>query len=183
MLHITAEEEALVLAALQVQAKFGNHRRDVMRPGYLVPQLRGLVPVTHWANKKPTEWEEEIFKKHRKLNEDAQSRPQQLYCAYLEPRDYYGACVDCCDLILLIRCETYAGAVFYPVRQAFSKVLPQILTLAISHMGVMLMNKDTKEVMETYHLTKIYRWGYKVAVVVISDFNCSHRCQSSAAGN
>jgi hypothetical protein len=140
-LYPTTEDEAISLAALQMQAKFGSHKPGTHVTGYLQPQLRGLVPAPLYDKKSPAAWEVEILRRHAMLNEDAQKRPMQLYTAVLAAREYY-------------------GCAFFTVRQIFSKVLPEIVVIGISYGGIFLLDKENKAVMEKYSLPQILRWGF-----------------------
>lgn len=141
-LYPCKEDDAVSLAALQVQAKFGSHKSEVHVPPYLQQQLMGLVPAPLFPKKTPQWWESEILHRHSVLNADAQQRPMFLYCAFIAPKEYY-------------------GCAFFTTKQKFSNVLPQVLVLGISMGGICLMDKETKSGFEKYGLSQIYRWGYK----------------------
>lgn len=141
-IYPTTEDEAIALATLQMQAKFGSHRPDVHKPPYLQQQLRGMVPAPLFPKRTPQDWETLILSRHAMLNADAQARPMPLYCAFLAPRDYY-------------------GCAFFTVKQKFSGVLPQILIIGASCAGLCLLDRATKNTFEKYSLAQIYRWGFK----------------------
>lgn len=134
-------DEAISLAALQVQANFGSHKPTVHKAGYLKTALRGLIPGSLFERKTPEEWEAIILNRHANLTEDSQARPMVLYCAVLATREYF-------------------GCAFYGVKQKFSKVLPSPLILGISGKGIYIMDPEDKRIIERYSLGQLYRWGY-----------------------
>lgn len=85
-LYPVGADEAVSLGALQTQAKFGDHKADVHKVGYLKDSLRGMIPAPQLPSRPITEWEEQILQRHALLNEDAQKRPMVLYCAVLAVR-------------------------------------------------------------------------------------------------
>lgn len=96
-------DEAISLAALQVQTKFGTHNSEVHKSGFLLPALRGLIPASLQSRKSAEDWESLILSRHYVLNLEAQARPMAVYCAALASKEYY-------------------GCAFYTVKQRFSQV-------------------------------------------------------------
>lgn len=140
-LYPVGADEAVSLAALQTQAKYGNHKPEVHKPGYLKDALRGMIPAPVLPSRPALDWERDILYRHSLLNTDAQSRPMALYCAVLAVRDWYGCAM-------------------FTVKQTFSKLLPTVLTLGINGGGIFLLDKSSKATIERHYLQALYRWGY-----------------------
>lgn len=145
----TTDKDAVSLAALQVQAKFGVHKPESHKPGFLTASIMEYIPTAHLAKKDRTteEWEKLIFHKHAF---STSSKPREDYIAFLSKRDYF-------------------GCVLFAVKQ-FDRSLPKKVLLGISRRGIVLIKipKSTTEGdMETlarFALADIYRWAYKPGV-------------------
>jgi hypothetical protein len=109
-IYPTGMDESVSLAALQMQAKFGDHNPTVYVhtgypqcvwrvgvvtgamccacamgrhvPGYLSHQLKGLLPAPIMPRKTPSQWETEILSRHSLLLPDSRKNAQVCH-AYL----------------------------------------------------------------------------------------------------
>lgn len=133
-------EDAIALAALQVLQKFGKHRPDIHKLGFLTAQLIAHIPAALLPAKPPATWEAEIFAKHASLTLPKEQAARE-YLRHLADRDFY-------------------GCAFYPVSQKFSKHFPRRLLLGVSHNGVFLFEGTTKEKLHHYAMSQIKRWGF-----------------------
>jgi hypothetical protein len=142
------EKEAVSLAALQFQAKFGLHNSASHKPGFLKNLISEFVPAAHMDSepKQTIEtWEQKIFYKHAF---STTTTPREGYLDLLKKRDYY-------------------GAVFFAVKQRFSRNIPKRIYMTISRKGIMLFKVPVKvtdsdfEKIGSYNLADIYRWAYK----------------------
>lgn len=142
------EKEAVSLAALQFQAKFGLHNSASHKPGFLKNLISEFVPAAHMDSdpKQTVEmWEQKIFYKHAF---STSTTPREGYLDLLKKRDYY-------------------GAVFFAVKQRFSRNIPKRIYMTISRKGIMLFKVPAKvtdsdfEKIGSYNLADIYRWAYK----------------------
>jgi len=142
------EKEAVALAALQFQAKFGLHNSASHKPGFLKNLISEFVPASHMDSepKQTIEtWEQKIFYKHAF---STSTTPREGYLDLLKKRDYY-------------------GAVFFAVKQRFSRNIPKRIYMTISRKGIMLFKVPAKltdsdfEKIGSYNLADIYRWAYK----------------------
>ena len=147
----TTEKDAVHLAALQFQAKFGQHNAASHKPGFLKNMLPEFMPAPHLdaASKKPVEaWEQQIFYKHAFSTTAA---PREAYLDLLKKRDYY-------------------GAVFFAVKQRFTRNMPKRVFMAISRRGILLLKIPPNftdhdlDLLGSYNLSDIYRWAYKPGV-------------------
>jgi hypothetical protein len=136
-------EEAISLAALQVQIKFGNHKEEVHTKGFLSRsgQLKGLVPAPMLLRRAMTAWDDDILARHKILNDDARSHPMQMYCRMLMTRETYG-------------CEVF------PAAQSFTSSLPESIALGVCLVGVFVLSVDDKRVLDRFTLSELYRWGF-----------------------
>jgi hypothetical protein len=141
VLPVTADE-AISLAALQMQAKFGPHKPGTHTKGFLSRsgQLKGMVPGTLLMTRAMAAWDEDILVRHRMLNADARARPMQLYCQMLMTREFYGA-------------EYFAAA------QVYSSAHPESVILAVGLTGVHLLTMQKRQI-DRFSFAEVYRWGF-----------------------
>jgi len=146
----TAEKDAVALAALQFQAKFGQHNAASHKPGFLKNMLVEFVPGAHLDEGRakatpPEAWEKLIFHKHAFSTTPA---PRELYLETLRKREYYGAAL-------------------FAVKQRFDRALPKRVYMAVGRQGILLLRIPAKftepdmDVLARYNLADIYRWAYK----------------------
>jgi hypothetical protein len=136
-------DDAVSLACLQFQAKFGTHNPAVHKEGFLVKSLKGFVPALLLPRKAPSQWEAEVLARHAILNDDARARPADMYARILQTREYY-------------------GCAFFVVRQtAFGAEMPSHITLGITAAGVFLLDSGTKGTYRRFAFASLYRWGFK----------------------
>ena len=115
------------------------------------PAQAEFVPAPHLEKepKKTVEaWEQMIFHKHAF---STTATPRELYLDTLKKRDYY-------------------GAVFFAVKQRFSRSMPKRVFMAIARRGILLLKIPPNstdadlECLSAYNLADIYRWAYKPGV-------------------
>jgi hypothetical protein len=150
------EKDITVLAALQLQATFGDYKRDVHGPGWLAPKIHEFIPK-HLITQKGKiqdslvkEWEVKILAKYQKVADFTSLDAKLNYLDYVQEWTFY-------------------GATFFTVEQRQFKDYPSPLTLGINCEGVLLMHPEKKTVLENYHFTDIVTWGHsdeKFIVVV-----------------
>lgn len=147
----TQDKEAIALAALQFQARFGVHNPASHKPGFLTSTLVEYLPAVHieTGGKTAQQWEEQLFHKHAF---STSTTPRESYLALLAKRDYYGAAL-------------------FAVKQKFDRTLPRKLYIAISRRGILLVripergdDEEGMETLQSYPLADIYRWAYKPGV-------------------
>lgn len=150
------DKDITVLAALQLQATFGDFKRDVHGPGWLAPKIYEFIPK-HLITQKGKvqdamvkEWEVKILAKYQKIADFTSLDAKLNYLDYVQEWTFY-------------------GATFFTVEQRQFKDYPSPLTLGINCEGVLLMHPEKKTVLENYHFTDIVTWGHsdeKFIVVV-----------------
>lgn len=147
----TQDKEAIALAALQFQARFGVHNPASHKPGFLTSTLVEYLPAVHieTGGKTAQQWEEQLFHKHAF---STSTTPRESYVGLLAKRDYYGAAL-------------------FAVKQKFDRTLPRKLYIAISRRGILLVripergdDEEGMETLQSYPLADIYRWAYKPGV-------------------
>jgi FERM central domain/WW domain len=147
----TSEKEAINLAALQFQVKFGLHKPESHKPGFLTNSILEYVPGPHLQSNSKTiqAWEEAIFHKHAY---SLTTNPREAYLQVLNKRDYF-------------------GAVLFAVKQRYNPVWPRKIFMGISRRGILLLripltfvDDNGMETLASYPLADIYRWAYKPGV-------------------
>jgi uncharacterized membrane protein YgcG len=152
-LYPTSDKDAVALAAMQFQAKFGKFNQALHRPGFLTRNLVEYIPGEYLQDAKngktAEQWEQLLF---HKIAYTVTNTPREAYLDYLKKRDYYGSS-------------------FFVVRQKFdSKSLPKTLYLAVSRKGILLLRVPATyldgdlEVLYSFKLAEVYRWAYKPSV-------------------
>lgn len=140
-------DEAVHLAALQFQSKFGVHNPETHKAGFLGSKIIEYIPGTHLSGAGITiaKWEEAIFEHHKKV---VSRRPKEAYIGLIRQRDYVG-------------CELFAA------KQYFDSSMPKRIFIGISKQGILFLKMPSSYVtgrMETlakFALGDIYRWAYK----------------------
>uniref|UniRef100_A0A7S1CBC4 WW domain-containing protein n=1 Tax=Bicosoecida sp. CB-2014 TaxID=1486930 RepID=A0A7S1CBC4_9STRA len=147
-------DDVAMLAALQLQNKFGDHNPDSHKPGFLTQSLLEYIPNPWFNIRTPKEWEEKLFVAHSELST---TTPMADYVAFVSGREYY-------------------GSTLFGVRQKFDRKMPKTLLLGVNAKGVLLLKpgkppqKDDVEaatemvVLASHPLSDIYRWAYKPGV-------------------
>jgi len=151
-----AEKDITVIAALQLQATFGNYSPEVHQQGWLAPKIteyipRSLISIKGMVNEnKVKEWECKILSKYQKVTDFTALDAKLNYLDYVQEWTFY-------------------GATFFTVEQRQFREYPSPLTLGINCEGVLLMHPENKTVLENYQFTDIVTWGHsdeKFIVVV-----------------
>jgi hypothetical protein len=147
----TSDKEAVNLAALQFQTKFGPHNSASHKPGFLKNLIQEFLPASHLGARPgvpavPVEqWEKLIFHKHAF---STSTTPREAYLEVLKKREYY-------------------GAVLFAVKQRFDRKMPKRVIMAVGRQGVLLLRipesytQPDMDVLGRYGLADIYRWAYK----------------------
>jgi hypothetical protein len=152
------EKDITVLAALQLQATFGNYSSAAHVPGWLAPKISEFIPRRLLAEKGVDkvqdqlvkEWELKVLAKYQKVADFTSLDAKLNYLDYVQEWVFY-------------------GAQFFTVEQRQFKDYPSPLTLGINSVGVLLMHPEKKTVLENYKYTDIVTWGHsdeKFIVVV-----------------
>lgn len=142
------EKDITVLAALQLQATFGDYQPDAHGPGWLVPKLSEYMPVHLLNNNKGKkseqlcqEWEQKILEKYSKISGFTSLEAKLNYLDYVQEWPFY-------------------GATFFTVEQRQFKDYPSPILLGITCEGVILMHPQKKTLLENYPYTDIVTWGH-----------------------
>jgi len=140
-------EDITVLAALQLQAAFGDYKKDVHFPGWLRPKLEQYMPISLCTKKGKRsekllkEWEQMILNKYMKVSGFTSLEAKLNYLDYVQEWTFY-------------------GSTFFVVEQRQFKDYPSPLVLGINCEGVLLMHPEKKTVLENYGFTDIVTWGH-----------------------
>jgi len=140
-------EDITVLAALQLQATFGDYNSEVHFAGWLKPKLEQFMPSHLFtkngkkSEKLLKEWEQMILAKYAKVSGFTSLEAKLNYLDYVQEWTFY-------------------GSTFFIVEQRQFKDYPSPLTLGINCEGVILMHPEKKTVLENYGFTDIVTWGH-----------------------
>jgi len=133
-------EDAIKLAALQVQIAYGDHKPGSHVVGFLTQNLRQFIPKDLFQTKRPVDWEAMIFKSHQahvgKTSEEAKNE-------YLE----------------VVKQWPFYGTTFYPACKSIgNKKIPNRVIIGVNAEGILLLKKD-KELVSTHPFTEICSWA------------------------
>lgn len=143
------EKDITVLAALQLQATYGNYKEDVHSDAWLISKIDEIMPQ-HLLSKKGKskkdekllkEWAQKILAKYMKVSGFTAQEAKLNYLDYVQEWTFY-------------------GATFFTVEQRQFKDYPSPLTLGITCEGVLLMHPEKRTVLENYQFTDIVTWGH-----------------------
>ncbi|XP_076242386.1 talin_middle and talin-RS domain-containing protein rhea isoform X3 [Calliopsis andreniformis] len=134
--HPVTQEKACIFAGIQCQIQFGDHKEDKHKPGFL--DLKEFLPQSYLKVKGI---EKKIFAEHKKhvgLNElDA----KVLYTKTARSLSTY-------------------GVTFFLVKEKMkgkNKLVPRLL--GVTKDSVLRLDEKTKEILKTWPLTTVRRWG------------------------
>jgi hypothetical protein len=134
----------LQLAGILMYHKFGEHVPAKHTPGFIPKgRLYEFIPATIFAQKKPDVWEREIYRAHASLgNSLSTAEPMAEYLKVCRELDCY-------------------GCAFFEAKQYCLMNFPPKLLIGINAKGIWLMKLETRENLELFKLSEIYRWGFK----------------------
>ena len=132
----------LDLAGILMFHKFGPYDPSKHKEGCIPKgRLYEFIPATIFAQKRPEVWESDIYRAHAALGSSCEEPMQE----------YLGICRDL---------DAY-GCAFFEARQYCLMNFPPKLLLGINSKGIWLMKVETRENLELFKLSEIYRWGFK----------------------
>jgi len=152
----STDKDVTVLAALQLQATFGDYNGSLHQSGWLAPKLKDFLPLAYIQKKGKNDsklekdYEANILGKWQKVKGFTIQEAKLNYLDYVQEWQFY-------------------GSTFWTVEQRQFKDYPSPLTLGINSEGVLLMHPDKRNVLEVYSFTDIVTWGHadeKFIVVV-----------------
>lgn len=139
---------AVHLAALQLQVRFGNHRPDSHKVGFLTEKLTEFIPTQLIGKKDLIEWEKQIFEEHKTLI----GRYGDGDKSSSDPRG---------DYVVVVKEFSQYGNQFFIVEQEEWKNLPKVVALGVSNTGIYVFKPGDMEMYHLYKLSDIYRWGFQ----------------------
>ncbi len=130
------------LAGILMYEKFGPYNPDKHVEGFIpLGRLYEFIPATLMGTKKPGYWEREIYNAHQEIG-DVLQNPKQAYLRLCKQLDCY-------------------GCAFFEAKQFCLVNYPPSLLIGINSKGIWLMKLETREQLELFRLSEIYRWGFK----------------------
>jgi len=147
------EKDLTVLAALQLQATYGNFKEDTYNEAWMLSKIDECMPSALLGKKGSSgskfkkddkvckEWCAKILAKYGKVTGFSNREAMLNYLDYVQEWVFY-------------------GATFFTVEQRQFKDYPSPLQLGITCEGVILMHPEKKTVLENYAYTDIVTWGH-----------------------
>lgn len=149
------DKDLPIIAALQLQATFGDCNEENNGPGILKDKLEQYLPKDIiLAKGKPeqarAEWAQKIFAKYSKLTGFDAHDARMNYLDYCQEMPCY-------------------GAAFFSVEQRQFKEYPNPIIFAVNCEGISLIHPEKKKTLELYPYSDVVTWGFsdeKLIVVV-----------------
>jgi len=142
------ENHLTILAALQLQATFGDYHPDMHGHGWLLDKLEQFIPSTILDHKNPkklqvqrNEWEQKIISKYEKITGFTSLEAKLNYLDYVQEWPVY-------------------GVTLFLVEQRQFKDYPSPLLLGLTCEGALLMHPDNRSILDNYAYTDIVTWGH-----------------------
>jgi len=133
-------EDAVKLAALQVQIVYGDHKTGTHVVGFLTQNLKQYLPKDLFSTKRPPDWETLIFKVHAQI---VGKTPEEAKSDYLD----------------IVKQWPFYGTTFFPpCKSAGKQKTPSKVVIGVNAEGILLLKKD-KELVSTHPFTEICSWA------------------------
>jgi hypothetical protein len=138
----TSPEQAVRLAAIQVQVVYGDHNSSTHLPGFLTANLKDYIPKTLFPTKKPQDWEAAIFAEHGKYKGKSADEAKLTYLAMVKKSNFY-------------------GTTFYPPCKSVNngRKIPNKVIIGVNSDGIMLLKPKDKELVSNHPFTEICSWA------------------------
>ncbi|KAK9301347.1 hypothetical protein QLX08_006276 [Tetragonisca angustula] len=134
--HPVTQEKACIFAGIQCQIQFGDHKEDKHKPGFL--DLKEFLPQSYLKVKGI---EKKIFAEHKKHIGLSELDAKVLYTKTARSLSTY-------------------GVTFFLVKEKMkgkNKLVPRLL--GVTKDSVLRLDEKTKEILKTWPLTTVRRWG------------------------
>ncbi|CAB0031459.1 unnamed protein product [Trichogramma brassicae] len=134
--HPIVLEQACAFAGIQCQIQFGDHKEDKHKSGFL--DLKEFLPQSYLKIKGV---EKKIFAEHKKHRGLSESEAKVLYTKTARSLSTY-------------------GVTFFLVKEKLrgkNKLVPRLL--GVTKDSVLRLDEKTKEILKTWPLTTVRRWG------------------------
>ena len=134
--HPVTQDKACEFAGIQVQIQFGDHNESKHKPGFL--DLREFLPTSYVRVKNI---EKKVFAEHKKHVGLSELDSKMLYTKTARELPTY-------------------GVTFFLVKEKMTgknKLVPRLL--GVTKDSVLRLDERTKEILKTWPLTTVRRWG------------------------
>ncbi|XP_053983422.1 talin-1 isoform X3 [Hylaeus volcanicus] len=134
--HPVTQEKACTFAGIQCQIQFGDHKEDKHKPGFL--DLKEFLPQSYLKVKGI---EKKVFAEHKKHVGLSELDAKVLYTKTARSLSTY-------------------GVTFFLVKEKMkgkNKLVPRLL--GVTKDSVLRLDEKTKEILKTWPLTTVRRWG------------------------
>ncbi|XP_032666465.1 talin-2 isoform X5 [Odontomachus brunneus] len=134
--HPITQEKACVFAGIQCQIQFGDHKEEKHKPGFL--DLKEFLPQSYVKTKGI---EKKVYAEHKKHIGLSELEAKVLYTKTARSLNTY-------------------GVTFFLVKEKMkgkNKLVPRLL--GVTKDSVLRLDEKTKEILKTWPLTTVRRWG------------------------
>ncbi|XP_076285547.1 talin_middle and talin-RS domain-containing protein rhea isoform X2 [Lasioglossum baleicum] len=134
--HPVTQEKACTFAGIQCQIQFGDYKEDKHKPGFL--DLKEFLPQSYVKVKGI---EKKVFAEHKKHGGVSELDAKVLYTKTARSLSTY-------------------GVTFFLVKEKMkgkNKLVPRLL--GVTKDSVLRLDEKTKEILKTWPLTTVRRWG------------------------
>jgi MyTH4 domain/FERM central domain/RA like domain/PTB domain (IRS-1 type) len=142
------DKDLCILAALQLQATFGDFHADMHGHGWLTGKLDDFIPIAKITAKKKNEeqalraeWEQKILHKYEKVKGFSTLESKLNFLDFVQEFPTY-------------------GITFFEVAQRQWKDYPSPLLLGITCEGALLVHPVSKQILDDYRYVNIVTWGH-----------------------
>lgn len=142
-----SEQDAVTLAALQMQEAFGDFPASGTCT-YLRGKLGVYLSARVIEQHTPAELEEQIYKLYKKLTGYSQMEARLSYLDYVKSWKIY-------------------GSTFFFAEPQNNKDLPRECVLAVSNKAILVVDPTTKEFLAEYEYSTVVTWGHSLNSFVI----------------
>eukprot|EP00299_Pterocystis_sp_00344_P009095 c3704_g1_i1.p1 GENE.c3704_g1_i1~~c3704_g1_i1.p1 ORF type:complete len:689 (+),score=150.35 c3704_g1_i1:48-2069(+) len=135
-------EDALKMAALQLQVSYGDHNSETVPKGIVSQHVDSYVPIQWVKTRSPEDWERIIFEVHQRFSGRTSLDAKLQYLSYVKKQKLYGSS-------------------FFQVQYKGQSNLPESVVLAINHEGIQLLKPGiVKDRLASFQYSEIVSWAY-----------------------
>jgi myosin-7 len=134
------DQDAITLAALQVQEEFGDHPGGDSPCSYITGKLHKFVTAKVLEGNEADSIESSIMKLYAKLTGYSQQEARLSYLDYVKSWKIF-------------------GSMYYFAEPICNKMLPNEVVIAINNKGILVVDPNSKEFLEEFPYNKVVTWG------------------------
>jgi len=139
------QEDALTLAALQAQEKFGDYTGT---SPFGDSEIVNFIPAKYLKGEKSKDLEDQIIKIYSKLKGYTPMEARLNYLDYVKSWKIY-------------------GSAYFFVEPQNSRDFPSDVVLAINSKGILVVDPETKDFLSEYPYSEVVTWGHSSQTFVL----------------